>query len=267
MKSIIFIVLDATENDPSIVIPSVINEGGLPTNFISKGVVNNWYALERFWDEAFRSQLTKRSEAEFFDHKILLTEQPSNGIQNRNKMTEILFEQFHFGALNYSNEALLTLYAQGALSGFVVDVGYDSIRLSSVIDGFSPHYLTSRLNFGGKDITSYLLSLLRRQGNHMYSKQIKCEAENIKETLCYAAIDPEEERRLARETTTLIEIFNLSDGKSLKIGQERFESVEAVFDPSLVDIDCTGLSDSIFQSIQKSDIDYRATLMKNIFIW
>ena len=51
----------------------------------------------------------------------------------------------------------------------------------------------------------------------------------IKEKLCYVAYDLEAERQLARNTTTCIAKYSLPDGSTIKIGRERFEAPEALF--------------------------------------
>lgn len=48
--------------------------------------------------------------------------------------------------------------------------------------------------------------------------------------------------RLAEETTTLVETYNLPDGRVIKIGQERFEAPECMFQPHLVDVEQPGVA-------------------------
>ena len=88
----------------------------------------------------------------------------------------------------------------------------------------------------------------------------------IKEKLCYAAHDIEAERRLARETTVLVESYTLPDGSTVKVGQERFEATEALFDPNLIDVEAKGLSDLIFDTIQEADIHCRLDYYRHIVL-
>lgn len=53
------------------------------------------------------------------NHKILLTEPPLNPLKNRKQMLEKMFETYEFSAANVSIQAMLTLYAQGLLTGTV----------------------------------------------------------------------------------------------------------------------------------------------------
>jgi actin-related protein 2 len=45
------------------------------------------------------------------------------------------------------------------------------------------------------------------------------------------------ERRLALETTCLMETYTLPDGRVIKVGRERFEAAECLFNPALVDVE------------------------------
>jgi len=64
------------------------------------------------------------------------------------------------------------------------------------------------------------------------------------------AADINQERKLALETTCLMEQFTLPDGRVIKVGRERFEAPEALFDPSLIDVEKAGVGKMVFDMIQ-----------------
>ena len=88
----------------------------------------------------------------------------------------------------------------------------------------------------------------------------------IKEKLCYCAYDINQERRLAQETTVLMEPYTLPDGRVINVGQERFEATEALFNPSLIDCEGKGMGDLVFDMIQEADRDCRADYYKHIVL-
>jgi actin-related protein 2 len=50
------------------------------------------------------------------------------------------------------------------------------------------------------------------------------------------------DQKLGNETTTLVESYELPDGRVIKIGSERFEAPECLFQPHLVDVEAPGMA-------------------------
>lgn len=59
--------------------------------------------------------------------------------------------------------------------------------------------------------------------------------------------------QIAKETTYLVETYLLPDGRSIRVGAERFMAPEALFTPDLIDKEGDGISDMIFKCIQVSN--------------
>lgn len=78
---------------------------------MENGIVRNWEDMHHLWAYTWaRLGVTDPSE-----HKILLTEPAMNPKKNREKMCEVMFEEYGFGGLYVAIQAVLTLYAQGGL--------------------------------------------------------------------------------------------------------------------------------------------------------
>lgn len=234
---------------------------------IQNGIIQDWKITEEILDFGFEKLLENDYDKQSNNNsRVLLTEPTLNPIENKKRVIEYMFEEMKFGALNFSNQALLVLYARGLLSGMVVECGEGMTQVVPVYEGMVPHHLIRRHGVTGKTITTYLNKLLQIQGfNARLSSDFEI-VRDIKERLCYASCNLEEDRRLARETTALVEKYNLPDGTQIKVGQERFEATEAYFDPSLVDVECQGLSDFVFDSIQECEIDCRVKLYEHIVL-
>jgi len=69
----------------------------------------------------------------------MLTEAPMNPVQNRKKMIEVMFEKYGFKSCYIAIQAVLTLYAQGLLTGVVVDSGDGVTYIVFVYEGFFFH--------------------------------------------------------------------------------------------------------------------------------
>jgi len=76
----------------------------------------------------------------------------------------------------------------------------------------------------------------------------------------------EVEKRLALETTTLVQNYTLPDGRVIKVSSERFEASEVLFNPHLIDCEQKGMQHLLFDSIQTADIDLRPAFYQHIVL-
>ena len=61
-------------------------------------------------------------------------------------------------------------------------------------------------------------------------------------------------------------LFQLPDGRVIKIGGERFEAPEILFQPHLINIDGVGVAELLYNTIQAADIDTRSEFFKHIVL-
>jgi len=229
---------------------------------LDNGIIRNWEDIMYVWDYAFTEKLKINPR----DCKILLTEAPMNPHQNRAKMVEAMFEKYQFEGVYVAIQAVLTLYAQGLLTGVVVDSGDGVTHIIPVFDGYSLPHLTRRLDVAGRDVTRYLIKLLLLRG-YAFNRTADFETvRQIKEKLCYVAFDVEEEEKLSDETTVLVETYTLPDRRVIKVGRERFQAAEALFKPHLVDVEGGGMAEQLFDCINKADMDTRAQFYGHIVL-
>ncbi|VDN11792.1 unnamed protein product [Dibothriocephalus latus] len=198
--------------------------------------------------------------------KILLTEPPFNPLQNRKKMYSVMFEKYGFNAVHIAIQATLTLYAQGLMTGVVVDSGDGVTHICPVYSGHTMTHLTKRLDVAGRDITRYLIKLLLLRG-YAFNQTADFETiRQMKEKLCYVAYDLQQEQSLALDTTVLVKKYTLPDGRVIKVGGEQFGAPEALFQPNLIDNESPGISEMLFSTIQSAPIDTRAEFYKYIVL-
>jgi len=230
---------------------------------MENGIIRNWDDMELLWNHTFAEGILNIDPR---NSKILLTEAPMNPKKNREKLIETMFEKYGVQGAYVAIQAVLTLYAQGLMTGVVVDSGDGVTHICPVVEGFGLSNLTRRLDVAGRDITNYLIKLLFLRG-YAFNKSADFDTvRQIKEKHCYVAYDVEQENKLAKETTVLVETYTLPDGREIKIGAERFEAPEALFQPHLVDIEKEGLAELLFNAIQAADVDVRPDLYKHIVL-
>jgi actin-related protein 2 len=229
---------------------------------VENGIVKDWQGMKHLWDYTFNEKL-KISPGE---HRVLLTEPPMNPRANQANMLQNMFETYGFAGAKVSIQAMLVLYAQGLLTGVVLDSGDGVTHIVPVWEGICPPLLIKRLNVAGRHITRYLIKLLQVRG-YAFNRTADFETvRQIKEKVCYVGYDMEVERKLALETTVLMSTYELPDGRVIKIGHERYEAPEVLFQPGLIDCDSPGMADMLFGMIQEADVDLRAAFYNHIVL-
>ena len=64
----------------------------------------------------------------------------------------------------------------------------------------------------------------------------------------------------------LVKEYTLPDGRVIKIGRERYEASEVLFNPGLADVEAEGMSEMLFNMIQEAEVDLRADFYKHIVL-
>ncbi|XP_042020684.1 actin-related protein 3-like [Salvia splendens] len=243
-------------------------------NPIRHGQVDNWDAMERFWQQCIFDYL--RCDPE--DHYFLLTESPLTAPENREYTGEILFETFNVPGLFIGVQPVLALAAgytdtKREMTGVVVDIGDGATHVVPVADGYVIGGSIRSIPITGEDVTMFVQQLMKERGENLPLEDSFEVARKVKEMYCYTCSDVVKEfNKHDKEPAKYVKQWSGTKPKtgapySCDIGYERFLGPEVFFNPEIYSSELKApLPDVIDKCIQASPIDTRRALYKNIVL-
>lgn len=242
--------------------------------------MTNWDDMEKIWHHAFYNELRVSPE----EHPVLLTEAPHNPKKNREMMVQMMFETFNVPNMYVAIQAVMSLYASGRTTGCVLDCGDGVSHTVPIYEGYSLPHAIMRIDLAGRDLTTCLCKILMERGHNFTTSAEREIVRDIKERLCYVSLDFDADLAMSEDGTegslstnsaggglpaTLAELektYELPDGTTLVIGNERFRVPEVLFQPHLIGMECLGVDNAVLTSVRNCDIDVRRDLFANIVL-
>jgi actin-related protein len=115
--------------------------------------------MEKVWHHTLYNELRVSPE----ERPIIMTESNTNPRENRERLTQIMFEVFSVPKLYLQMQAVCALYASGRSTGCVLDSGDGVTHTVPIYEGFAIPHAINQLKLAGSDMTTYLQGLLKEQ--------------------------------------------------------------------------------------------------------
>jgi len=230
---------------------------------IVKGMISNWEDMEHVWHHTFFQELRVNPSDDI--GCVLLTEAPLNAKDNREKMTQVMFESFNVPATFIAMQSVLALYASGRTTGVVVDSGDGITHTVPIYEGYAMPHSIKTMELGGQDLTNYLVKILQENDIQLSTAaEIEC-AQSMKEKICRVAMDFEGEMKMFDDNH--FKDFTLPDGHTIGIGNQLIRAPELLFNPKLDGKDnMLGIHELIRECVTRCDVEVRKELYQSILL-
>merc|ERR1711924_386496 len=211
---------------------------------LDHGIVNNWDDMEKVWRHTFDNEL-----------RMVIPK------ENRERMTQIIFETFNARRFYVAIQAVLSLYASGRTTGVVVDCGDGVSHTVPIYEGYSMPHAIQRINLAGRDLTDYICKILQESKIVLTTTAERESAKKIKEDLCYVSMDfgGEVDAFAGKEKQ-----FEMPDGQVVTVHNQMIRCPELMFKPSLDGKEMMGLHELTRKTVNDCDLDVRKDLLGNV---
>ncbi|KAI0786343.1 brg1-associated factor b [Abortiporus biennis] len=112
--------------------PSIWREDMEIAEPVSGSIIEDFAPIPSIISHAFRDIM----RCDITEHPVLVTEAAWNTPANRERMAEIMFEEFQVPAFYIANTGVLNAFAAGKGSALVIDIGASTASVTPVVDGF-----------------------------------------------------------------------------------------------------------------------------------
>ena len=232
---------------------------------VNRGVFEKEEDILSLFNHIF-AKLDLNSE-EIKEHPVLITEPILNPKSNREKISQILLDKLGIPSIFFASQPILSLLSTSATSGIILESGDGVSQSCCICEGYSIPCSYERYNYGGKDVTEYLKTMLRKRGYNFYnSSEIKL-VNDIKENLCFLDSGKKTEYSFSKISLNkkLIQYY-LPDGSYISLGEERILAPEILFNPEYIGKEYLSFADMIISSINKIDIELRRKAYESIWL-
>ncbi|CAN0917355.1 Actin-related protein 7 [Linum grandiflorum] len=258
---------------PPLIIPTqmkrVLDDGSTPdspvveditVDPVVRGYVKDWDAMEDLLQYVLYTGLEWEEGNE---GQVLFTDPLCTPKAVKEQLVQLMFETFNVSGFYASEQAVLSLYAVGRISGCTVDIGHGKIDIAPVLEGAVQQISSKRIEIGGLDLTKLLAQELGKSNPSVNLNNSDVEIIKQKYSCC---AEDELAYRKTQEANNEIEKHTLPDGQVISIGKERYTVGEALFQPSILGLEAHGIVEQLVRCISTVSSDTQRQLLENTVV-
>ena len=202
------------------------------------------------------------------EHPLIITEPLLNPYSNREKIANSLFDYIGIPSIFFASQPILSLFSTSATTGIILESGEGVSQSCIIYEGYSLPNTYERYDFGGGDVTEYLKLAMKKKGYQLFNSNEYRLISDMKEKYCFFL--PQKYNLNIENVKKALNSkkinYYLPDGTTITLGDERILASEILFNPELIGKEYLGLSDIIFSSINKAEIQLRPKAVENIVL-
>lgn len=234
----------------------LVESEGVTIDPVVRGYITDWDAMEDLMHHVLYTNLGWEMGNE---GQILFTDPLLTPKAVRERLVQLMFEKFNVSGFYATEQAVLSLYAAGRISGCTVDIGHGKIDIAPVIEGAVHHIASRRFSIGGADLTELLARELGKS-NPLVNISLG-DVEKIKEQYATCAEDDLAYEKLQKSCPN--EQHTLPDGQVITVGRERYRVGEALFQPSILGLEAHGIVEQLVRCISTVSSENQRQLSEN----
>ncbi|GAB4861452.1 Actin- protein 7 [Ancistrocladus abbreviatus] len=223
---------------------------------VVQGFIRDWDAMDDLLNHVLYTSLGWEIGNE---GQILFTDPLLTPKTVREHLVQLMFEKYNVSGFFASEQAVLSLYAAGRISGCTVDIGHGKIDIAAVIEGAVHHIASRRFAIGGADLTNLLMQELSKS-NPLVNFSAR-DVEKLKEQ--YACCAEDEVAYEKTKQSCPNEQHTLPDGQVITIGRERYTVGEALFQPSILGLEAHGIVEQLVRCISSVSSENHRQLLES----
>ena len=248
---------------------NVVRSHEMPTGLCSmtfpvqRGKIVDSDGLGRLLDRAYEEDLgiTEKDRP----NGALLSTPVEGSINDRRWLLKYHFETLSFDAVALMDRGTMVMYSIGATAGCSLNVGHGLTQILPMYHGTPIAEGIRSIQRAGQDMESFLLRLLKKEGQHLSARGDASVVRRVKESATAVALNFEEEFQKSIESPTT---HRLPDGSTIELSASRVMAPEMLFRPEIAghEVHGPGVHDAFLSACRSCPVDVRSHLLKQVVL-